>query len=207
MRSSFERGTVVAVREVWDGRLWTARPMRVVEDSPGLIALYLATGTRWKRAAGRDGIPRRLPTPGWVLMDDEWRVTRVLYLVRPGATHAVHAFWNGDGRFTTWYVNLQTPLVRTRLGFDFMDAVLDLVISPDRTTWQWKDEAELQEAVQLDIFSASFAEAVRVEGEAVLRDALAGEGVFGGAWQNWTPDAGWAVPDLPDGWDEEPARL
>ena len=40
-------------REVWNGKVWAARPATVVADTEDLIAAYVSAGTTWK--------PRRLP--------------------------------------------------------------------------------------------------------------------------------------------------
>ena len=45
-----------------------------------------------------------------------------------------------NARLDRWYVNLQTPLRRTALGFDYLDQELDIVIAPDLNSWRWKDE-------------------------------------------------------------------
>jgi hypothetical protein len=39
-----------------------------------------------------------------------------------------------------WYVNFQRPMRRTAIGFDTFDLLLDLVIAPDLSRWDWKDE-------------------------------------------------------------------
>jgi hypothetical protein len=40
--------------------------------------------------------------------------------------------WEGAARaFGAWYVNLQEPFRRSRLGFDTQDLELDVVVSPD----------------------------------------------------------------------------
>lgn len=65
------------------------------------------------------------------------------YLLMPGVAHAIHLWWfPPDWRFGGWYINLQEPIRPTRLGFDSMDHILDVVIEPD-LSWRWKDEDEL----------------------------------------------------------------
>ena len=34
-------GSQIVYREVWRGKVWTARPVTVVQDAPDLIALFL----------------------------------------------------------------------------------------------------------------------------------------------------------------------
>lgn len=45
-----------------------------------------------------------------------------------------------SARQQCWYVNFQHPYLRTPSGFDTLDLLLDLVITPDLSQWRWKDE-------------------------------------------------------------------
>lgn len=91
-------------------------------------------------------------------------------------------FWEADTwRFDGWYVNLQSPFVRTSLGFDATDDILDIEIEIDRS-WAWKDEDELEEAV------------------------LARE-PYTKPWVDWRPDERWSIPALPNGWQSLPPSL
>ena len=44
-------------------------------------------------------------------------------------------------------MNLEEPLKRTAIGFDYLDQLLDIEIAVDLSSWKWKDEDELEEAV------------------------------------------------------------
>ena len=195
-------GSHILLREVWRGRIWTVRPVTVVADGPDLIALYLAPGTPCKHPRGLDGTPLRLPWPAWQLVDDIWPWS-TLRLHTPGSAHEV---WPASRRvcgFDQWYVNLQEPLRRTELGFDYMDQALDVVISSDLSTWQWKDEDELAEAVQRGLIAPEQARAIRVEGERVVQRAMARAGLFAEEpdWRHWMPPEEWLVPVPPRGWE------
>ncbi len=188
------------LREVWRGRLWTARPVIVVADAPDRLALYVPAGVHWLRPVDRDGRPVRLPE-WWVLADRVWH-NRALFLIQPGAAHAVVLFWaDDDGRFLSWYVNLQEPIRRIRQGFEYMDQALDIVVSPDLSQWRWKDRGELDEAVAAGIFSAETAQAVVAEGARVVRRIEQRLAPFGEGWERWRPDPRWSLPRLKEGWD------
>jgi hypothetical protein len=107
-----------------------------------------------------------------------------------------------SGEAALLVVNLQEPLRRTRLGFDSMDQLLDLVISPDLSTWHWKDEDEFNEAVALGVYSSEDARAIRAEGEGVIARLQARQSPFYDGWENWCPPAEWGLPPLLDGWDD-----
>ena len=107
-------------------------------------------------------------------------------------------FWeDATDRFRGWYFNLQTPLRRTSLGFDLWDQLLDVVVQPDRT-WSWKDEDQFAEAVRLGVIGHEEAQAVRAQGELLIKqmDELLPTG-----WEDWLPGTGWPPLVLPAGWD------
>jgi len=135
------------------------------------------------------------------LVDSMWVKTDVLALALPGAAHSVYAMWEaGHTSFRCWYINLQEPLRRTSMGFDTMDHLLDVVVSPDRSEWWWKDEDEFGEAVALGLYSSEEARAIRAEGERAIRLLQAGQPPVGDGWESWSPPAEWGIPSLQAGW-------
>jgi hypothetical protein len=199
----WREGDQIMLREVYRGGVWAARPAIVVRDTDSLIAAYLAPGMRWKRPVhGDNGDRMRMPATTWKLEDAVWTRARMLHLMEPGAAHATHVWWLApDWRFGGWYVNLQEPIRRTPLGFDYMDHMLDIVIEPD-LSWRWKDEHEITEAVALGIVSRVWADEVRREGERVIERLEARRPPFCDGWEHWQPDPAWSLPELPTGWDE-----
>lgn len=97
--------------------------------------------------------------------------------------------------------NLQDPLRRTPIGFNSMDHILDIVISPDRSEWRWKDEDDFEEAVAIGVYSAQKARAIRAEGERVVERMQANQSPFCDGWERWSPPPEWEIPTLPVGWD------
>lgn len=184
---------VVVIRQVFRGRIWGALPVFVVDEGPEQIAFWLAAETpvRWPQSPGRD---RPVPVE-WEVVERLWHGGGTLILAPRLAANTVWHFWDQDGRFACWYVNLQEPLRRTALGFDTMDQALDLIAYPDGS-WEWKDEHELAEQVELGCFTAEEAAAIRSEGERVLA-----AWPFPTGWEEWRPDPAWPVPQLPYGWD------
>ena len=82
----------------------------------------------------------------------------------------VYCFWRaGEPRsLSCWYINLQKPYRRMAHGFDTLDQTLDVIVSPDRSSWQWKDEDELQELRDRGVISAEQAHELRLEGERAI---------------------------------------
>lgn len=166
--------------------------MRVVEANDGLVACWTPPGTERYVPVDDDGNEIRIPQDDWTLGT---LVTRLhsLVLLRPGSRHSLWLFWDGDRfEFERWYVNFEEPLGRTRVGFDYKDWKLDLVVDADGTQ-RWKDEDELEEASRLGIVDA---DAVWAEAERVVADPPWPTG-----WEDWRPDPSWPVPRFPDGWD------
>lgn len=196
-------GSQIVYREVWRGQVWTARPVTVVKDTPDLIALYFCTGTRWKLPHGnKDQFLGFLQTGNWQLTDITTAVD-TLFLIQPGEAHAVHVMWGPANReFVGWYINLQETLRRTAIGFDFMDQVLDIVVKPDLSEWHWKDEAELQQAQELGLYSEQQVGEIKAAGERVIERVGAKAAPFNDGWENWFPPAEWPIPGFPEGWEK-----
>ena len=193
-------GDAVALREIWRGRVWGARASTVVEDGDARSIFYVPPRSPWKIPVDDRGRQLRLPTERWTLGDGAvtWRI---LSFAWPNVEHAVLLFWN-DEEFLGWYVNLQAPLSRTPTGFDTPpDHALDVVVPPDRSTWTWKDEDELEEAISLGLFSPDDAVRFREEGERAARAIIERQPPFDEPWEEWRPDPTWPAPELPDGWD------
>jgi predicted RNA-binding protein associated with RNAse of E/G family len=203
-------GELVLLQEVWDDRVWAARPMRVVRDEGDSVALWFPAGTRWKAATTPPTRPRE-PTRGerlatclasgeWSFVDLTWPVS-TLWLMPEGAWHAVWVSWRDGGEFWGWYVNLQKPFRRTERGFETMDLMLDAIVDPDGS-WRWKDEDELEAAVARGVFDEQLTGRIRNEALQVIRRAHANESPFDEPWPTWSPPRSWKTPELPPAWDE-----
>ncbi len=185
----FAAGQSVALREVWDGRVFAARPAIVVADEPHGAMFYVPPVVTVLRAVGPDGQPWRLPYPGWQLQAFEWRHHRILSFAFPDTPYGVLArFDDATGAFDGWYLNLQDPLRRTAIGFDTTDHVLDVVIPADQLSWSWKDEDELVEALELGMISEASAAHIRWAGERAVEHVLLREPPFDEDWREWRPD-------------------
>lgn len=202
-------GTIVVQQEVWRGRLWSARPMPVVEDRGDSLALWCPRGTRWKTATTPPTRPRAptraerfvlsLTRRDWVLADFTWDVS-TLVLVRAGDWHAVWVCWDDRGASRGWYVNLQQPFRRTERGLHTMDLMLDILVAPDRR-WRWKDEDEFAALITAGLIDTAEAARVRDEARRVVARVEAHEPPFSEPWHAWRPDPSWSLPQLPADWD------
>lgn len=196
-------GTPVMLREVRQGLTWSVKPVTVVQDTPELVAVWMAPGTHWLQPqrvdGGRVGVVDVLHD-AWVLADAMWQGGGALILQIPAAAHALIGFRDDENQhLASWYLNMQAPLRRTALGFDTLDHILDIVVSPDRRCWTWKDEAPLAEAVGRGLVTSAAAHAIQREGERALQLLLDGQPPFALEWEAWQPDPAWGIPSLRPG--------
>lgn len=202
----FRRGERVALREVWDGRVFYARPVTVVEDTPTRSMFYVPPVVRSLVPEDDEGAPLRLPDRDWHLERHEVRHHPFLSFAFPDTPYAVLASWDREtGEFREWYINLQSPLRRTDVGFDTEEHVLDVLIPPDRSTWAWKDEDELEQAIDEGLFTEEEAERFRAAGERAVEQIILREPPFDEDWEHWTPEPEWDTPELPDAVEAAPA--
>jgi len=196
-------------RQERPGMSW---PARIVEDRDDLLALFIPEGATTKQWRGvRDSMGQPVSRE---LVDIPWR-RDTLRLMYPGADFSIWLSWRRDGSeegaegkrvFHGYYINMEEPYRRTEIGVDTNDHTLDVVVRPD-LSWEWKDDDQLTERAANGIYVPAFADHLRQRARLVLERLDARDNPFDGSWLDWTPDGRWAVPSLPDGWNDLPATL
>ena len=187
----WQAGETIRRREVLnDGRVWLEVDVIVVRDEPGLLATFLAAGTRFHFPAGEWPTPNGLhPWHG----REGWEGHGVLMLHRAGESHAIWVFWHGPERaFQGWYVNLQEPFRRREHGYDTQDLELDIWVAVDGG-WEWKDAEVLAERIREGRYTEEQVAETWVEGRRVATELDAGRRWWDEAWASWKPDAAWNV--------------
>jgi len=202
----YNQGDIVVLRQTWKGKVLWAQPLRVVEDTPDMIALYMAEGTLWKEPRNTRG--ERVACvylrkeEKWFLMDVTWRGLGRLSLTIPGSMFSVYIFWNSHYRdIKCWYINLEDPLHHTPTGFEHTDMELDAVLSGDLSEWHWKDEANFRAVESYGLISQEKALKLRAEGERVVKMLQSGTSPFN-RWRTWVPPQNWQGISMPSGWDK-----
>ncbi|MFE7269466.1 DUF402 domain-containing protein [Streptomyces sp. NPDC057623] len=184
----FGPGTIVERRDVLDGRTWISYPVRVVVDSPRLVALYLSRGTRLRFGNG----PFSWGPHPWKQIGDRWQSAGVLQLHRPGRGHSVWVSKDPEtGAFEKWYVNLEAPLRRNATGFSTLDHEIDLIVPTGTNVCRWKDLDKFELRVRRGHFTPEEAAAIRAEAASVARSVAEGT-------QWW--ESGWALWEAPGDW-------
>ena len=190
----------MALRQLFRGRVWSVTPATVVVDDRSTVVLWLPPDVEGKAGDGD-------PLGEWTLRDIRWAERRrgILRLTQLGERRSTLFFWDDDGAFQGWYVNLERPMTRSPFGFDFEDRILDLWIAAD-LHWRWLDLDEFRRARELEFLSTVEVEETVADGEQALAAAIAGEPPFRAGWEQWKPDPSWAVPKLDPSWLRPPTR-
>ena len=204
-RQPYAPGDPVAIRELWNGRVWYARPATVVRDDPNMTMLLVPPHVQAKEPIDTTGAPLRIPAADWTFRDTTRGNTWNLSFAFPDTAYSVIIGYDADGSLREYYVNLQTPLQRSAVGFDTVEHLLDVTILPDRSAWSWKDEDELEQAVGQGLFTEEDAAWFHFWGERAVEHVLLREPPFDEDWGAWRPDPTWEAPTLPADWDLVPA--
>jgi predicted RNA-binding protein associated with RNAse of E/G family len=203
-------GDVFVVTEMWRGRLWSAVPHKLVEDSGSELVSFVAAGTMGTFAtsrgiAGRDHLPRAERKLA-ALRTCQYNVAEValdldtLHFFARGMAARVNLGWR-DGRFIGWYVNFELPPEPDGQVVTTMDLILDALVTPEGD-WHWKDEADFGQALNEGLLDPTVRYQVE-EAETGVRTALRNRtGPFAEQWIGWRPFDGPEVPALPDHFGE-----
>jgi hypothetical protein len=177
----FAVGSAVLRREVLHGRPWMEQPVTVVHDGSGCLAVVLEPGSPFRFFEHPFG-----PHP-WSRFP-AWSGSTVLQVQRDDEAHSVWKFFDLAGAFTHWYVNFQEPVVRSSDPdtFDTADLGIDIVIPPDGSPWQWKDEDDPDLMVAAGRISPGERDSVRAEALTVAARLDAGERWWS-PWDDWRP--------------------
>lgn len=197
----WQPGDQIALRELWGGLVFEARAATVVADLPSQTMLYVPGGVVCGLPFDDRGHELRIPDRPWRLALRERGDFGILSFAWPDTAYAVLLLFEPDGSPRDWYVNLQAPLARTPIGFDTVDHALDVLIPLDRSSWTWKDENELAEAIALGLFTQAEAAEFRSWGTRAIEHLLRRLPPFDEPWEDWRPDPSWPTPALPPGWD------
>jgi predicted RNA-binding protein associated with RNAse of E/G family len=166
---------------------------------------YSPHGNRYMAPVTEEGAPLRIYADDWHLVIEKWRGPHVLSFAFPGVPYAVLLFFAaGTDEFEGYYVNLESPLIRTEVGFDYVEHLLDATIPADRSGWSWKDEDELAEAMERGVFTSEDADRFHHWGERAVERVLLAEPPFDRDWSTWRPDPSWGDPEFPRGWETVP---
>ncbi|MCP2314276.1 DUF402 domain-containing protein [Kitasatospora paracochleata] len=209
----FTPGATVVRRDIHAGRVWSAQPHRALADTgtvlhlgywPGITALAPTTWTTALRTgddtARKHGLAD-LAADTWELEPWAWRDTVLQSRFETGEWFSLHWFRTPAGEPLRVYVNFERPAVRTRIGIDTLDLLVDLVAAPDLSSATWKDVGEYEHGRRLGLVTDADHHHVELARERALGLLQDRTGPFADPWPAWTPDETWPTPVLPAGAD------
>lgn len=201
-KSFWQSGASATLRGVGDKVYW-AFPTIVIQDSPELIVLYMPAGVDGKNVDHKPATSELFSANKLNVIDFQWQRTDVLMLIVPGEAFSTYIMREtGTKNLDCWYVNLQEPIRHTSIGFDTMDNMLDVVISPDMTTWRWKDDDEFAEAQKIGFYPSEKARDIWAEGEKAVQLITKERRDLYKKWEMWQANPEWELPILSPDWQK-----
>jgi hypothetical protein len=179
---------------------WAA-PMWVWSDDGQRLVTFVPIGTLYQRIVDASGLPTRSFGASLRAGPVTWTGNHVLNITCANDEFGIKLFFGEDWRLRCWYVNLQTPMRRHAMGIETVDLTLDLLIAPDLSGHQWKDEDEFAERVDAGMYGADELRRLKAVGRTVLQRAQGRSAPFDEPWPQWRPPAEWGIPAFPPGWD------
>lgn len=208
MSRHFERGETVTLRDVHAGRIKAAVQFITVEHSPNRFVGWLAAGAQFALPVDESGVPVKAVMRNHRLAELTWAMPNSpgqLIIVPTDAMYSVILRFFGDAwDMPEWYINLQSALYQTEIGFDSTDYVLDLVVAADGSAWRWKDTDEFRTAVRDGFVSRERARTIRAVGDHALALAREGAPPFDSEFRRFRPDPVWTAPALSANWRDVP---
>lgn len=184
-------------------KVFWAFPTIVVKDEPDLIALYMPAGVLGRNVTHKPAPEELFSLNELRVVEYTWQRTDVLMLIVPGEAFSTYLMWEtGTKNLECLYVNLQDPIKRTPIGFDTMDHMLDIVIHPDMSEWEWKDQDEFSAAQEAGFYSDEMVKKIYTEGEKAVRLITSERRSLYQEWKKWQANPEWELPKLSPLWDE-----
>ncbi|WP_223693114.1 DUF402 domain-containing protein [Leifsonia poae] len=194
------------LRWISDDRISSAYEHYVLEDSNRCIALWQPAGTVGRIALGERGGPRgrNMVPDGWngSYVERIWTGDGVLRVHIPGQPWSTWRWFTADGWTQHSYVNLESPWLRTPIGFDTADWILDVIAEPDGSH-TLKDEDELAWAGETGKFDAERLAEVEAARQGAIDAVDAHSFPFDADWDAWGPLPSAPLP-LAHEWESHP---
>lgn len=203
----FERGAEIVWRSRPGGAVGYVFGCRVVLDEPDVAVVVQPKGSPISRRVAQRGGPngRSLLPGSWdgSRQSSRWDRPPCVRLHPVGRSYSVIRTWSTEeGRFEDWYVNLEQPWVRTQVGFDSRDDVLDVTVSEDLSACQLKDADELEFAIDVGLFRSQEARAIHVAARSATDDIARRWWPFHEqTWSRAIPRSDLEPTELPPGWE------
>jgi hypothetical protein len=203
----WEPGDTVIWREKFRDRIWHAHTAISVKDSPDETALVFLPGSEgmgpadWVDGKVEGFRPWNFVDELWKLKNYSWKTFRTLFVLEPQKYYTTVFYWNaGSNQFLQYYINFQTPFIRSHSGIDTRDLELDLIVNPD-LSYEWKDLDKYQKGIQSGVILPEWIPGIESAKVEIFDKLTKHQYPFDGSWLNWRPDPAWSPPRLPKNWE------
>jgi hypothetical protein len=207
--SAFRTGATAVRRDVVNGRVWSAAPLRVIDDDgavlrlacwPGIESMASTTWIHWQ-ITGDDRVRRKAITHmvrgRWQLSPWVWRDNTVVSWYGVDPDFGIHLFMPVGGGTPYWYLNFARPVRRTAIGIDTCDLMLDLGADVELRRWSWKDEDEYAQGRRLGLITDADHERVLLARERAVALLETRGGPFADHASRWNVPTDCPIPVLP----------
>ena len=182
-------GDSVAVRDIREGTVYFAWPVRVIRTEPDRLLTAQRPGAVGRVLRGYPGdletMLAQMASGRPELVDLTWTRTITLSVFDQGAVWVPRLFWDaGTGHFLGYYVDFVRPLVFGAGTIDTCDLELDVVIAPNGA-WRYKDEASYDRLRQLGWVSDADHEAIEAAKPIVTAAIESKRFPFDGSLVDW----------------------
>lgn len=178
------------------------RPVTVVADDDRHVAVWLAPGSRMLHQVTADGSPirsldgsDRFTAPRAQAIRD-WAGGGILAVFQPEIMYSVWFFETESGLRDAYYINIEAPYIRTDVGIETSDLLLDVVVRADGA-YRYKDEDELEFASEAGLFSQTEVAAICHAAEEAVTVLNQRRFPFDAGYESFQPDPAWPIPSLP----------
>jgi len=205
-------GDSVALRGIYNQRVWFIQSALVVQDKPEEVALAVLPGAECAAPEGyingKHGSYGKwdrwndYAKDNWKMQVYTWHTNRLLILLQPEKYYASYYFWQADkNQFLCYYINFQLPFRRSKIGFDTLDLELDIIIEPTYK-WRWKDVEDYQRGIKRGIILNEWTQEIEAARQEIFAKVKERQYPYNGSWLDWMPDPNGSPPTLPENWDK-----
>ncbi|WP_431924082.1 hypothetical protein [Nonomuraea jabiensis] len=169
----FDEGATAVRRHAWNGKVWTAAPYRVLQDTDEYFVV-----------AGWPGL-KSLASTTWITS-----------FLNGGSRRGQTIDELASGRWELGWWTWRGTIVRSWYGIDTFDLLLDLIVEPDLSRHRWKDEDEYRHGRRLGLIDDQVHRHVSAARDEVVGLVETGQGPFACDWSAPAHEL-WQTPTLP----------
>jgi hypothetical protein len=177
-------------------------PIETLVDDGERIVVWQPAGSTVMHPTGKRGGPRgrNMMAPDGKHEAALWEGTGVIRAHSVGQSWSVWRWEDGDAWRPGFYINLEAPWLRTPLGFDTGDWILDLEVDGAGVITR-KDSDELEWSLDVGRLTPREVDVIESAARSAAAALAAGAWPFSADWNAWLPGRTSEPLEIPAGWD------